>query len=333
MGTEDILNVDITTVSILGNLKAKVGHYDVFKDENIVFTADVSGAFEPCTYEWDFDDGTISNEIKPEHSFDSAGVYNCNVFVRDRFNNTVNSSFSVVVNKILDVDKLIGFTSDVEDRVNIDEIFNFTLSFFDTSSYQINISFDDGQYHSVNASDVKNIKFNHSYSRPGIYYPTAQATNEFGETIVLDTMIYVNAPPNKSPKMEGVERTPFGKRYFFRYTSTDPDGDRYNVQFLFSGGRHEEDIIYPLKKTFIYDSGEIGIMYSGGLVEGDYQIRVKGIDEYGAVAEEWSEPLNLTIYKDNSIWKTPYLALWRLVLKYPDRFPILEKILDRINTH
>ena len=333
MGNKDILNVDVTTVGILGNLKAEVGHYDIIKNENTIFNADVSGGFEPYTYEWDFDDGTILNEMNPEHSFDSVGVYNCNVLVTDRFNNTVNSSFSVVVNKDMFVDKYIGFTSSVEDRMNVGEKFNFTLSFFDTSSYRINISFDDGQYYNVNASDVKNIKFNYSYSKPGIYYPTAQATNEFGEIIILDTMIYVNAPPNKSPRPKGNDRSPFGRRYYLRYSLSDPDGDKLDVQFLLSGDNYEEDKIGNLSKTFLYDSSEIGIIYYSLLLDGDNQIRVRGIDEYGAVASEWSEPLNVTIYKNNAIWKTPYVLAWGLVIKYPGKFPVLEKILNRISSH
>ncbi|MBN1189800.1 MAG: DUF4349 domain-containing protein [Dehalococcoidales bacterium] len=52
-------------------------------NEDIRFTPEVAGGFPPYSYQWDFGDGTTSNEVSPSHSYKDPGVYFVSLKVSD----------------------------------------------------------------------------------------------------------------------------------------------------------------------------------------------------------------------------------------------------------
>jgi hypothetical protein len=57
--------------------------------QNIWFEPEVSGGFEPYSYEWDFGDGSTSTEEYPSHAYKSEGTYTVSLKVTDDHGNVV----------------------------------------------------------------------------------------------------------------------------------------------------------------------------------------------------------------------------------------------------
>jgi hypothetical protein len=64
-------------------LKFTANKINVDVNEDIRFTPDVAGGFPPYSYQWDFGDGTTSNEVAPAHSYKDAGFYFVSLKVSD----------------------------------------------------------------------------------------------------------------------------------------------------------------------------------------------------------------------------------------------------------
>jgi PKD repeat protein len=56
---------------------------NVKEGEEVYFYPDVAGGFTPYSYEWDFGDGSTSNEEVPRHSYDSDGTFTVTLKVTD----------------------------------------------------------------------------------------------------------------------------------------------------------------------------------------------------------------------------------------------------------
>ncbi len=120
-----------------------------------------------------------------------------------------------------------------------------------------------------------------------------------------------NNPPNKPSKPSGEINGKTGEEYIYTTSTTDPDND--NVYYLFDWGNGMTSFIQGP-----YESGEecsgSGIWFE----EGNYEIKVKAIDEHGAESD-WSDPLSISMPKSKSINEfNPWI--FRLI----QRFPILE---------
>lgn len=115
-----------------------------------------------------------------------------------------------------------------------------------------------------------------------------------------------NNIPNIPDTPYGETNGKTGKEYHYTTSTTDPDGD--NVFYLFDWGNGMTSFIQGP-----YESGEecsgSGIWFE----EGNYEIKVKAIDEHGAESN-WSDPLIVSMPKNKSLW------ISRLI----QRFPILE---------
>jgi PKD repeat protein len=111
--TEDILSIQRELTNVRGNIEQAKGrmHYlertssssliqvqleeavlalkftanktNVDINEDIRFTSDVAGGFPPYSYQWDFGDGSTSNEVSPSHSYRDAGMYFVSLKVSD----------------------------------------------------------------------------------------------------------------------------------------------------------------------------------------------------------------------------------------------------------
>jgi len=122
-----------------------------------------------------------------------------------------------------------------------------------------------------------------------------------------------NQPPNK-PNINGPTSGKINDEYIYTTSTTDPDDD--DVFYLFDWGNGMTSFIQGP-----YESGEecsgSGIWFE----EGNYEIKVKAIDQYGAESE-WSDPLVVSMPKNKLINDfNPWL------LRLLQRFPILEFLL------
>ncbi len=77
-----LIAVALAQSSLEVKLVAINGRYAV-GGEPVYFTAEISGGFAPYAYQWDFGDGTASNETVPQHAFGSSGQHTVSLTVTD----------------------------------------------------------------------------------------------------------------------------------------------------------------------------------------------------------------------------------------------------------
>lgn len=130
-----------------------------FSPVNISFTSQ-SKYTNHC--EWDFGDGSTSNEVNPVHQYDSGGNYNVSLTV---WNDILSDT--ITYNNIIHVSD-IDFIADQTNSPS-----PATITFMDSSNNLVhdssvswyNWSFGDGQY--INKTSMQSVT--HDYSNPGTY--------------------------------------------------------------------------------------------------------------------------------------------------------------------
>lgn len=120
-----------------------------------------------------------------------------------------------------------------------------------------------------------------------------------------------NLPPNK-PTITGPLSGKIEIEYTYKGLSNDANGDQ--LFYLFDWGNGMTSLILGP-----YESGVECSTSNIWFEEGNYEIKVKAIDEHGAESE-WSDPLTVSMPKSIDIYK-PWL------LKLIQRYPILEFLL------
>jgi len=129
----------------------------------------------------------------------------------------------------------------------------------------------------------------------------------------------INDPPEKPLTPDGPTGGKgglFGKTYTYTTSADDPNLHRVKYGWDWDG-----DMIVD-QWTAFYDSGETVSASHKWTTKGEYDIRVKAVDEYDAEGN-WSDPLKVSMPKT----KTEQFSILQ---KLMDLFPILEKILERI---
>jgi PKD repeat protein len=76
-----LINVQLSEAMLTLKFNADKVRADI--DENILFTVEINGGFEPYNYRWDFGDGDSSIERSPLHGYKDAGTYSVSVTVTD----------------------------------------------------------------------------------------------------------------------------------------------------------------------------------------------------------------------------------------------------------
>jgi len=130
-------------------------------------------------------------------------------------------------------------------------------------------------------------------------------------------IISENNPPNKPSKPSGQTNGKKGEEYIYTTSTTDPDGD--DVFYLFDWGNGMTSFILGP-----YESGSECSASNIWFEDGNYQIKVKSIDEYGAESE-WSDPLSVTMPRSKKIFSTgPFLNFFN---NHPNLLQILHELL------
>jgi hypothetical protein len=144
-------------------------------------------------------------------------------------------------------------------------------------------------------------------------------------------VISENNPPNKPNKPSGKINGKTGEEYTYTSSTTDPEGD--NVFYLFDWGNGETSFILgPYESGTECSASNIWFDESGTecsasniwFEDGNYQIKVKSIDEYGAESD-WSDPLSITMPKNKKILRLEFLQ--KFIINHSNLFDILKHLL------
>jgi hypothetical protein len=76
-----LINVQLSEALLTLKFSADKVRSDI--DENIRFSAEINGGFEPYNFLWDFGDGNTSIERSPLHAYKNSGTYSVSVTVTD----------------------------------------------------------------------------------------------------------------------------------------------------------------------------------------------------------------------------------------------------------
>ena len=322
---QDGIYINHTELDVLGNLQVEIENYKFLTDEANVFSADISGGFQPYTYNWSFGDGNYSNEPDPYYIYHEAGIYNAKLEITDIYGNNKNSTFLVIVN-----DKDYNFSINLEvegyegrKKMNEKIFFNPLISGLNTNIVSINLSYGDGISEIIENQDV--YIFNHSYIQPGMHYPTLIGVNESGEKYYDFAEVRINHPPEK-PVISGASSVNISERYLYYVNSVDVDGDKIHyITDLNGNGTLKYNLSFILARFPVHESGQDILRWETWFDNGYENLRIKAIDVYGDQSE-WSEPFNVTVNIGN-IWDHPFPIIFlRFLERHPNRFKNMQYI-------
>jgi hypothetical protein len=122
-------------------------------------------------------------------------------------------------------------------------------------------------------------------------------------------------PPIKPNKPNGISNGKTGEEYEYITSTSDPEND--DIYYLFDWGDNTiTDWIGP------FLSGETAIIAHVWDEVGDYNIKVKAKDEFGAESE-WSDPLIISMSKSKN-----FVSYEQLIERLIEKFPIIERLLN-----
>ncbi len=148
----------------------------------------------------------------------------------------------------------------------------------------------------------------------------------FGQTWWYSPILHIsvfpeNEAPNTPDKPTGPATGKPGTTYNYRTTTMDPEGDQ--VYYLWDwGDGNISEWLGP------FNSGSVGSAQKSYSTKGQYTIKVKAKDVWGAESD-WSEPLDITMPKDTSFSVLgQFIQFVKIILqKFPQSFPILQYLL------
>lgn len=148
----------------------------------------------------------------------------------------------------------------------------------------------------------------------------------FGQTWWYSPIIHVtvmpeNEAPNTPDKPTGSVKGKPGTTYIYRTTTMDPEGDQVYYMWDWGDGNISE-WLGP------FNSGSVGSAQKSYSTKGQYTIKVKAKDVWGAESD-WSEPLDITMPKESSFSVLgQFLQFVKIILqRFPQSFPILRYLL------
>jgi C1A family cysteine protease len=199
---------------------------------------------------------------------------------------------------------------------NQEMIFNGSMS-FDHEGTIVSYEWDFGD-----GTIKKGQTINHTYVQQGIYPLTLKVTDNANNIDEQKIWIYINKenhPPQK-PTITGNQQGKNDTVYTYTISTYDPDNDE--VKYYLNWG---DDYWFGGSAGWIgpYTSGEEVTLEKIFNEKGNYTIRVKAQDTYGAKSD-WS-------ILEVSMTKTHYYnSIIQILIKFLEGFPIFEKILNHI---
>ena len=218
-------------------------------------------------------------------------------------------------------DKPSGPTSGV-----IGEEYTFTTIATDPEGGQIKYGWDwngdrvidewdpvSGYYPSGTESTVS-----HSWNKKATYNVRVKARDKderessWSEPLIITIL---NTPPDKPSKPVGKSSGKSGTEY--TYSTSTNDADAHRVKYCFDWGDGETTT------TEYKNSGETASAQHTWNTKGNYNIKVKAVDEYGEESE-WSEPLSVSMPKNKPYINSLFL---QFLENHPHLFPLLRQLL------
>ena len=161
----------------------------------------------------------------------------------------------------------------------------------------------------------------HAYASPGIYPVTLTVTDNDNNTGTDATWAYIdtqNRPP-QAPTLHGRRYVQANTTYDYTFYAKDPDGG--NVSYYLNWGDTYWDggamgWIGP------YPSGQKVTLEKTWPEKGNYTVRVKAADQYGAKSEWGTLKVSLSVSPtilDQGFWE-------QLFERFPHAFPVLRHL-------
>jgi hypothetical protein len=146
-------------------------------------------------------------------------------------------------------------------------------------------------------------------------YITIEENQPFGDPSLAIAEDAQNQPPNV-PTVNGETSGTVNEEYIYSASTTDPDEDQ--LFYIFDWGDGElSDWIGPLDSG---DTAEAGYIWTE---KGNYEIRVKAKDEYGAQSD-WSDPLVVTMPRGKITFSNTFIK--HIFEQFLNLFPMLRYI-------
>jgi C1A family cysteine protease len=162
----------------------------------------------------------------------------------------------------------------------------------------------------------------HTYTTQGIYRVNLTVTDNASNTDNQTMWVYIdktNHPP-KTPSLIGRKNGANGTSYRYTISSTDPDGD--DVQYYLNWG---DDYWFGGALGWIgpFPSGDKITLQKTWPLQGNYTIRVKAMDKYGAKSDWKTLPVKMP-----TSYSLPILRFWEKIFeRFPNAFPVLRHLL------
>ena len=222
------------------------------------------------------------------------------------------------------------YLSYIKDKVYIRfivEVYDSELNF--VKAYSRDFIIDEGEYytykHDVTYDNEIETPFTAVYIPEGGYitmsaqmsvYECGQCSVGGSEGLIIMNgslemikIVSPNCPPNQPSRPEGPTSGTIGMAYTYTTSATDPDGDQIYYKFSWGDGSYSS-WLGP------YDSGDIVSASHSWSTKGNYEIRVKAKDIFGAESE-WSDPLPISMPKYQWLKLLPRMlqrVIWNIPL-------------------
>ncbi|KAA0001705.1 MAG: PKD domain-containing protein, partial [Thermoplasmata archaeon] len=190
-----------------------------FSFDTIVFidtSYDENGKNDISSWDWDFGDGTTSNEQNPVHSYSKPGNYTVTLIVKDRAGEESEKFYAVL--NVTNLPPSAGYSYEPKNASSYTMI-QFFASCSDKDGYIVNYTWDFGDGSTGYGSNAS-----HKYSKPGIYKVVLTVVDDLNSTASYSQEIKIE---NRKPSADFEfypENPKVGEKISFKDLSSDLDG-------------------------------------------------------------------------------------------------------------
>ena len=214
-----------------------------------------SDSLSTNSFQWDFGDGTQSNQISPTHAYTTAGNFNITLTATD-----LNGCTSQVSLSNLIVDENFNIDISFSDTIGCDSL-NITFKPVISSLYKkITWTFDPNLIVDMSNMTIKTKKL-------GVFPVTLEATSQFGCTLSKTKYLYVGKKPQADFVADKVLSCSIHQQIHF--TNLSQDASQYNWSF---GDGTNSTIKDPIK---VYNK------------LGSFFVRLNAFGDYGCSDEKF----------------------------------------------